>query len=126
MWRKVKGFRRRPGTQAGMTLLELMIACAILLVLSSAALPTARVTVRRQKEVELPRALREMRTAIDRYKDAADRNLIRAELGSDGYPADLETLVKGIQIGAATERRLRLLPRIPIDPLTGHDDLGLR
>src|SRR2546425_7907204 len=114
----LKGFRRRPGTQAGMTLLELMIACAILLVLSSAALPTARVTVRRQKEVELRRALREMRTAIDRYKDAADRNLIRVELGSEGYPADLETLVKGIQIGAGTERRLRFPRRLSIDPQT--------
>src|SRR3989442_748630 len=126
MWGNVKGFRRRPGTQAGMTLLELMIACTILLVLSSAALPTARVTVRRQKEVELRRALREMRTAIDRYKDTADRNLIRVELGSEGYPPDLETLVKGIQIGAGTERRLRFLRRIPIDPMTGHDDWGLR
>src|SRR5947209_20541747 len=95
----LKGFRRRPGTQAGMTLLELMIACAILLVLSSAALLTARVTVRRQKEVELRRALREMRTAIDRYKDAADRNLIRVELGSEGYPPDLETRSEERRVG---------------------------
>ena len=70
----------------GMTLLELIIACAILLILSSAALPIAKHTVIRQKESELRRDLREMKDAIDRYKDAADRNQIRVEIGSEGYP----------------------------------------
>src|SRR4029077_14634355 len=84
--------------QAGMTLLELIIACAILLVLASAAMPVARYTVKRQKEAELHRELREMRDAIDRYKDAADRNLIRVEVGSEGYPPDLDTLVKGVDL----------------------------
>ncbi len=109
-----------------MTLLELIIACSILLVLASAALPMARVTVKRQKETELRRDLREVRTAIDRYKDAADRNLIRVEVGTEGYPPDLETLVKGVEIGAAKDRRLRFLRRIPIDPMTGRADWGLR
>jgi len=68
-------FHREDSSQAGMTLLELIIACAILLVLASAAMPVARYTVRRQQEAELHRELREMRDAIDRYKDAADRNL---------------------------------------------------
>jgi general secretion pathway protein G len=81
-----------------MTLLELIIACAILLVLASAAMPVARYTVKRQKEAELHRELREMRDAIDRYKDAADRNLIRVEVGSEGYPPDLDTLVKGVDL----------------------------
>src|SRR6266700_2657458 len=85
-------------TQAGMTLLELIIACGILLVLSSAALPLARLTVKRQRETELRRDLREMRDAIDRYKDAADKNLIRIEVGSEGYPPDLETLVNGVNV----------------------------
>src|SRR5258707_8655182 len=84
--------------QAGMTLLELIIACGILLVLSSAALPLARLTVKRQRETELRRDLREMRDAIDRYKDAADKNLIRIEVGSEGYPPDLETLVTGVTV----------------------------
>jgi general secretion pathway protein G len=87
-------------SQAGVTLLELIIAIAILLVLASAAMPVARFTVKRQKEAELRRELREIRDAIDRYKDAADRNLIRVEAGTEGYPPDLETLVKGVDLVA--------------------------
>src|SRR3984893_15360883 len=81
--------------QAGMTLLELIIVCAILLVLATAAMPMARFTVKRQKEAELRRDLHEMRDAIDRYKDAADRGRIRVEVGTEGYPPDLATLVTG-------------------------------
>jgi len=88
----------RPGRQAGMTLLELIIACGILLILATAAMPIARFTVMRQKEAELRRSLREMRDAIDRYKDAADRNLIRVAAGTEGYPPDLQTLVQGVDI----------------------------
>src|SRR6202050_3051028 len=84
--------------QAGMTLLELIIACAILMILASAAMPIARYTVQRRKEAELHSDLREMRDAIDRYKDAADRNLIRVEVGTEGYPPDLDTLVKGVDM----------------------------
>ena len=109
-----------------MTLLELVVACAILMILSTAALPVARMTMKRQKETELRRDLREMRTAIDRYKDAADRNLFRIEVGTEGYPPDLETLVKGITIGARGDRRLRFLRKIPVDPMTGRTDWGLR
>jgi general secretion pathway protein G len=162
--------------QAGMTLLELIIACAILLVLASAAMPVARYTVKRQKEAELHRELREMRDAIDRYKDAADRNLIRVEVGTEGYPPDLDTLVKGVDLvsqqgagiaGATTPgqpivpstgfggafgnsfgnsfgqgqnqgqnsgssqgqdliRHVRFLRRIPVDPMTGHAEWGMR
>src|ERR1700675_4306126 len=86
--------------QAGMTLLELIIVYAILLVLATAAMPMARFTVKRQKEAELRRDLREMRDSIDRYKDAADRNLIRVEAGTEGYPPDLDALVKGVDIVA--------------------------
>src|SRR3984893_14224475 len=89
---------RTASRQSGMTLLEVIIRCAILLVLASAAMPVARYTVKRQKEAELHRELREMRDAIDRYKDAADRNLIRVEVGSEGYPPDLDTLVKGVDL----------------------------
>ncbi len=116
--------------QSGMTLLELIIATGILIVLASAALPLARMTVRRQREAELRRDLREIRTAIDRYKDAADRNLIRVEVSTEGYPPDLETLVKGVTLsapgGKQTERRLRFLRKIPVDPITGRADWGLR
>ena len=117
---------RRFLPEAGMTLLELIIACAILLILSSAALPIAKYTVIRQKETELRRDLREMKDAIDRYKDAADRNQIRVEIGSEGYPPDLETLVKGVQLGASSDRKIRFLRKIPVDPMTGRAEWGLR
>src|ERR1700722_18849105 len=112
---KVKTFFPGRGVprQAGMTLIELIIACAILLILASAALPIARFTVIRGKESELHRDLREMRDAIDRYKDAADRNQIRVELGSEGYPPDLETLVKGVQLGASRAKKIGFLGKIP-------------
>jgi len=113
-------------SDAGMTLLELIIACSILLILSGAALPIAKYTVIRQKETELRRDLREMKDAIDRYKDAADRNQIRVEIGSEGYPPDLETLVKGVQLGASSDRKIRFLRKIPVDPMTGRAEWGLR
>ena len=125
--RSLAGFKRNRSTgQAGMTLLELIVACTILLILSSAAMPLARYTIMRQRETELRQDLREMRNAIDRYKDLSDRNLIRVELGSEGYPPDLDTLVKGVQLGAANDRRIRFLRRIPVDPTTGRADWGLR
>lgn len=120
--------RRRLSSQSGMTLLELIIACTILLVLSSAALPVARYTIVRQREVELRRDLREMRNAIDRYKDLADRNMIRVELGSEGYPPDLDTLVKGVALGGtgAAGKNIRFLRRVPVDPMTGRAEWGMR
>ncbi len=111
-------------SEAGMTLLELIIACAILMILSSAALPIAKYTIIRQKETELRRDLREIKDAIDRYKDAADRNQIRVEIGSEGYPPDLETLVKGVQLGASSDRKIRFLRKIPVDPMTGPTSWG--
>jgi general secretion pathway protein G len=109
-----------------MTLLELVVASAILTILASAALPVARVTIRRQKERELRIALREIRTAIDRYKDLADRNLIQVELGTEGYPKDLDILVEGVKLAGVADRRIRFLRRIPVDPMTNSTDWGLR
>jgi general secretion pathway protein G len=174
MHQEVSPHARKASGQAGITLLELIIACAILLVLASAAMPVARYTVKRQKEAELHRELREMRDAIDRYKDAADRNLIRVEVGTEGYPPDLDTLVKGVDLtsqqgagiaGATTPgqpivpstgfggafggfgssfgqqapgqnggssqgqdliRHVRFLRRIPVDPMTGRAEWGMR
>jgi general secretion pathway protein G len=173
MLAQTKAFRRRFPRETGMTLLELIIACTILLILATAALPTARFAVQRRREAELHRDLREMRDAIDRYKDAADRNLIRVEVGTEGYPPDLETLVKGVDlvaqptggiagtgtaaVGTATSgmagqsaaaaaqgltpstgsintsgigndliRHVRFLRRIPVDPITGKAEWGMR
>src|SRR5580704_3623814 len=118
--------KRRLSRAAGMTLLELIIACAILLVLSSIALPVFKYTVIRQKEAELHYDLRTMKDAIDRYKDLADQHKFRTEVGSENYPPDLETLVKGVQLGAGDDKKLRFLRKIPVDPMTGRADWGLR
>ena len=118
---------RRRNSEAGMTLLELILACTILLILSSSALPIARYTIVHKKEELLSYELRQMRDAIDRYKDLADSNKIRVEVGTEGYPPDLETLVKGVKLGTAgDDKRIRFLRRIPVDPMTGHADWGLR
>lgn len=113
-------------SMAGMTLLELIVACGILVTLSSMAVPMARVQLKREKETELRRDLIEMRDAIDRYKDAADQNLIKVEVGTEGYPPDLQTLVDPVQLAGAPDRRIRFLRKIPIDPMTGTADWGLR
>jgi general secretion pathway protein G len=119
------GRRSLPST-AGMTLLELIIACSILLVLSSMALPVFKYTVMRQKEAELHYDLRTMIDAVDRYKDLADQHKFRTEVGSENYPPDLETLVKGVQLGAGDDKKLRFLRKVPVDPMTGKADWGLR
>jgi general secretion pathway protein G len=120
--------KARNSVQSGMTLLELIIACAILLILSSMALPIARFTVIREREKELRYDLHEMRTAIDKYKDLADTQKIRVELGSEGYPPDLETLVKGVALGGSggAGKNIRFLRRVPKDPMTGRLEWGMR
>jgi general secretion pathway protein G len=115
---QLRAFRQR-----GVTLLELIITISILLILMAAAVPIVRLTVRRQKETELRRDLWEMRAAIDRYKDAADRNAFRTKVDSDGYPPDLDTLVKGEDVQG---KKLRFLRRIPVDPMTGNTEWGMR
>ncbi len=112
--------RRR---QSGMTLVELIVATAILSVLTTMAIPLARVTIERQKEHELRVDLREMRDAIDRYKDAADRGLIQVQTDTYGYPPTLQTLVDGVPMGT---EKIRFLRSIPKDPFTDSYDWGLR
>jgi general secretion pathway protein G len=122
--------RRGSGGSAGYTFVELLVVTTILLILASAAMPLTRVTIQRTKEAELRRVLREMRTAIDKFKDAVDTGLISnldVKAGSEGYPPSLETLVEGVTVANdASGRKLKFLRRIPIDPLTREAEWGLR
>lgn len=102
MFHQTSSPRKRYGAVAGLTLLELVMTVMILLILSSAAIPVYQLKVKRDKETLLRYQLREMRNAIDRYKDDADKNLIRTEVGSENYPPDLETLVTGVDISGGT------------------------
>jgi general secretion pathway protein G len=108
----------------GVTLLELIIVISIILILMGAAVPIAKLTVKRARETELRRDLYEMRSAIDRYKDAADKNAFQIKLGTEGYPPDLDTLVNGVE--AQGGKKLRFLRRVPIDPMTGNKEWGMR
>jgi general secretion pathway protein G len=116
----------RGDRRCGFTLVELIAAITILLLLTSVALPMARIQIQRTKEAELRRALRDLRQAIDRYKDFADRGMIPTNADSFGYPPDLDTLVKGVPLKGAATAKYKFLRRIPVDPLSGETDWGLR
>lgn len=119
--------RRR---ERGFTVVELLAAAGILLILAATAMPLARWDEKRRRESQLRMALETMRTAIDRYKDYADRGLIvQTDVEQMGYPLDLEELVDGVEIGdpeSPEPKSVRFLPRIPVDPFTGTDEWGLR
>jgi general secretion pathway protein G len=111
------------------TYLELIATATIMLILASAILPLGKVAVVRQREIELRRELRTMRRAIDQYKLAVDQGQIGGtdvKLGSEGYPESLETLVKGVRRVGTVDRKLKFLRRIPVDPMTGTAEWGLR
>ncbi len=111
---------------AGFTMAELVTVCAILAVLAGVALPVAKFTTKRTKEAALGQALREMRNAIDEFKRYSDAGLIPVDLGTDGYPGELEILVEGVEIVGQISKRVKFLRRIPIDPMTGEVEWGLR
>ena len=114
----------------GFTFIELLVVTTIILILASAIMPLSKVAVQREREAELRRYLREMRTAIDKYKDAVDNGLIGSidvKAGSEGYPPDLETLVEGVSVANdASGRKLKFLRKVPIDPMTSSTEWGLR
>jgi len=115
------------GNQRGLTLVELVVAFTILMTLSAMALPMARFRVRREKERELRVALVDIRKAVDKYKDMADRNeLGQIKLGTDGYPETLEILVEGVKIPGPQDKKIKFLRRIPRDPFNKTTDWGKR
>jgi len=121
---KVQYKRMGKRAQRGFTLIELIIAATILSILTLMVIPLSRVTIKREKEKQLRQALWEMRDAIDRYKDAADRGMFQTKVDSQNYPPDLETLVKGIEGQAG--KKYRFLRSIPTDPMTNTKEWGMR
>jgi len=115
--------RRARSGEAGLTLVELVVTCAILGILASAAVPIARFQVTREKERELRRDLWEMRDAIDKYKDAADKGAFMTKVDSQNYPPDLDELVKGVDVQG---KKVKFLRKIPVDPMTGKAEWGMR
>ncbi len=120
--RRQPAMRVKPG-ERGLTLVELMVTITILAILAGAAYPIARFQYKRQKERELHYDLWMIRDAIDKYKDAADKGAFQTKVDSQNYPPDLQTLVDGVDVQG---KKLRFLRRIPVDPMTGNAEWGLR
>lgn len=117
--------RRRK--QRGLTLVELIVAFTIMSLLTAMAVPLARYKVRRERERELRWTLREIRTAIDKYKDMADaQRLGQIKMGTEGYPEDLNVLVEGVKLAGTVDKKVRFLRRMPRDPMTGSTEWGKR
>ena len=112
--------------RCGYSLIELVIVALLLTILAGIALPTGKYVVKRQKEMELRQALRHLRFAIDEYKRYSDAGLIEKELGTEGYPSELEQLYEGVDLIGQVGREVKFLRRLPVDPMTGEADWGLR
>ena len=110
----------------GFTLIELIVSIFIISILVGLAMPLAKNSIKREKEFELRAALREMRTAIDKYKDASDRGFIQLKVDTDGYPETLQVLVDGVQMVGQVDKKLKFLRKIPVDPMTNKTEWGLR
>jgi general secretion pathway protein G len=109
----------------GFTLAELVMVAALMAILAAVALPTSRFVLKRERESELRLDLRLMRNAIDDYKHLSDQGMIQVEVGTEGYPKELKVLVEGVSVvGQLTKKKF--LRRIPIDPMTGKAEWGLR
>jgi general secretion pathway protein G len=118
---KARGLRQR-----GFTMVELTIVCAMILILTAMVIPVSRYAMKRQKELELHYDLRLMREAIDKYKQYSEAGLIPVELETEGYPKDLDTMVKGVKLVGQVDKKIKFLRRVPVDPMTGKAEWGLR
>lgn len=117
---------RRPRLVPGFTVVELAVVAAMVAILTTMAIPVVRYTVKRQDELELKFQLRMMRDAIDKYKQYSDQGLIPPQLGSEGYPPDLETLVEGVKVVGQIDKKAKFLRRLPVDPMTKKAEWGMR
>jgi general secretion pathway protein G len=118
--------RSRRSPSAGFTIVELAVVCSMIAILTAMAIPVARYSLKRQNEAELRYDLRLMRDAIDKYKQYADTGLVQIPLGTEGYPPELQKLVDGVEIVGQVNKKLKLLRRVPIDPMTKKAEWGLR
>ena len=116
----------RSWRRSGYTMVELVLVTTLLVTLAAVAMPASKYTVRRAKEIELRQALRTMRNAIDEFKRYSDAGLIPVELGTDGYPGELEVLIEGVDLVGQIDKQVRFLRRIPRDPMTGEYEWGMR
>jgi general secretion pathway protein G len=122
----VIGTRRQGRTLTGFSLIELIITITVIAIIAGLAVPLARNAIRRQQEIELRRALREMRVAIDRHKEASDLGLIEVTVGTEGYPESLEILAEGVEQLNEVDMQLKFLREVPVDPITNSTNWGLR
>src|SRR5947207_4998352 len=115
-----------PARNRAFTLIELLVTVMIVSILVGLAVPLARNSIKREREFELRASLREMRTAIDKYKDASDRGFIMVKVDTEGYPEKLQVLVDGVQLVGQVDKKMKFLRRIPKDPMTNSTEWGLR
>lgn len=115
-----------PRRSRGYSLVELVVVCACILVLTAMIVPVTRLGVTRQREMELREALRSIRSAIDDYKRLSDQGLIPVDLDTEGYPKTLDNLVEGIDLVGQVKKKKKFLRKIPVDPMTGKAEWGLR
>jgi general secretion pathway protein G len=123
---RIRSMHRRAGSSDGFTMVELTIVCALIMILTAMVIPVSRYAMKRQKEVELRYDLRLMREAIDKFKQFSDAGLIPVDLGTEGYPKSLDVMVEGVDQIGQIHKKLKFLRRVPVDPMTGKAEWGLR
>jgi len=126
MVRSASRFPSPVSRERGFTVVELAVVAAMIAILTAMIVPVTRYTLKRQDEIELRYQLRLMRDAIDKYKQYSDLGLIPVQIGSEGFPPDLKTLIEGVTLVGQLNKKQKFLRRVPIDPMTKKDEWGMR